>query len=62
MLKKNLDSVPSFEDGKSTGLSWTAPLRALLSSLAIIVLLPAALAAQGEGVSPTGAASPRATV
>lgn len=62
MLKKSLNSIAESEVGKPCANYWVAPPRALLSSLAIIVLLPAALAAQGEGVSPTGAAGPQATV
>ena len=60
MLKKNLDSVSSFEDGKGAGLSWTAPLRSLLSALTIIFLLSVTLAAQVA--SSTAGGAPQGTV
>ena len=60
MLKKSLDSIAESEVGKRCGNYWTAPLYALLSSLTIILLLPAALAAQA--VSATAGAIPQATV
>ena len=60
MLKKNLDSVPGFEDGEVTSLFWTAPLRSLLFSLTIIFSFSVALAAQVA--SPTAGATPQATV
>jgi hypothetical protein len=60
MVKKRLERVVESEAGKGCKNSWTGPLRALLSSLAIIVLLPAALAAQAA--SPTASAASQATV
>jgi len=60
MLKKSLDSIAESEVGKRCGNYWTAPLHALLSSLTIILLLPAALAAQAA--SATGVTTPQATV
>ncbi len=60
MLKKSLGSVAGDENGKGCSHSWIAPDRGLLFSLAVIVLLPAALAAQLASTTTT--TSPLPTV
>ena len=60
MLTKNPKPVAGSENGKGCGQFWAAPERSVLCSLAIIVLLPVAVAAQ-QGSQP-GAANPMATV
>lgn len=60
MLKRNHDSLTGSEYGRGSSHLWTGPLRSLSTSLAIIVLLPLALAAQIS--SPTVTGTPQATV
>jgi hypothetical protein len=60
MLKENLDLECDSEEGRSAAGFWTEALRALISSLAFVTLLPAGLAAQAASSTAMGA--PQATV